>query len=133
MDPTVLVEGDIELGREFVAIISRARRVRLEAAFWWREDEEWRFVVATPVVHLRGRLEAYRLMEHALGSRESEFQSILDRLDAYGPSKGLITVLHVGSARHVPLNRKLRGEGVGNTVVEAAYFYLFKPKTFIAV
>ena len=68
----------------------------------------------------------------ALGSHKADFQSILDRLDVLSPSEGLITVLHIGSARSVPLNRKVRDEGVGSTLVEEAYFYVFAPRTFIA-
>ena len=132
MDSNLLVNGDIKLGREFVDIVTRSRRVRLEAAFWWREEDDWRFVTATPVVHQHGRLEAHRRIEQALGTQKERFRHILDKLDALSPSEGLIAVLDIGSIGAVPLNRPVRDEKVGSAFVSAAYFYVFAPATFAA-
>jgi len=88
MDKTALVKRDIALGREFVTLLETAPSVRLEAAFWWLDEGEWEFIVATPVVHERGRMGAMTEIEHALGHRFNEFKSILDRIRVLSPSEG---------------------------------------------
>ncbi len=131
MDSNALVAQDIELGREFVDRIARSKRLRLEAAFWWHNEEEWRFVVATPIVHQYGRLEAHRLIRAALEEDRSRFKTILDRLDTLSPSEGLVSVLDIGSRGRLPLNRQVRGESVGSAYIPNAFFYRFAPKTFV--
>src|ERR1700730_15000498 len=106
MAEAALVTGDIEAGRRVFERLSRVKDLRVEAAFWWREDEEWRFVVATPIVHEEGRLAAHRRIRAALDVEEARGDlKILDRLDVLSPSEGLITVLDAGAQGQVPLGR----------------------------
>ena len=107
--------------------------MRIEAAFWWLDDDEWRFVVATPIVHEKGRLPVHRKIRRALEDDKvpGEYLGILDRLDMLSPSEGLITNLDVDSLGDVRLGRLILGEGVRGIYVEGAYFYHFAPKTFI--
>jgi len=49
-----LVEREITAGREFTELIMKDKLLRVEASFWWKEDDDWRFIVATPIVHERG-------------------------------------------------------------------------------
>jgi hypothetical protein len=127
----VWVDPEIEAGRELCTILEQATDLRVEAAFWWQEDGEWRFVVATPVVHEEGRLAAHKKITEAVGpDRLQEFRSLLDRLDVLSPSESLITVLDIGSEREVPLHRRIVREAVRSVYVEGAYFYLFAPRTF---
>jgi len=133
MAKTLLV-ADIEVGRTFFELLKQDEGLRIEAAFWWEEDHEWRFVVSTPIVHEAGRLAAYREISKAIGGDAASgiHKAILDRLDVLSPSEGLITVIDVGSEAGVPLGRLIDREGVRGVYVEGAYFYLFAPKTYVS-
>ena len=131
MDKTALVKRDIALGREFVTLLETAPSVRLEAAFWWLDEGEWEFIVATPVVHERGRMGAMTEIEHALGHRFNEFKSILDRIRVLSPSEGVVTVLDIGSLGSPPKDRVIKEESVNGAYVEGADVYLFAPKTYM--
>jgi len=127
-----LVAKDIEAGRTIFEHLRQHDELRIEAAFWWQEDEEWRFVVATPIVHEEGRLPAHRQIRRAIDSDNvsGDCLGVLDRLDVLSPSEGLITVLDIGLLGEVPLGRLIVGESVRGVYVEGAYFYHFAPKTF---
>jgi hypothetical protein len=112
VDKTALAEADIELGSRFVKTLLKAPSVRLEAAFWWLDESRWRFIVATPVVHERGRIAAITEIEHAVGDQLNRFKPILDRLRVLTPSEGIITVLDIGSLGRVPLDRVVEEESV---------------------
>jgi hypothetical protein len=131
VDKTALAEANIELGRRFVQALLKAPSVRLEAAFWWLDESRWRFIVATPVVHERGRIAAITEIEHALGDRLNQFKPILDRLRVLTPSEGIITVLDIGSSGRIPLDRVVEEESVNGAYVKGAYFYHFAPKTYM--
>lgn len=128
-----LVTQDLEAGQTIFNRLRQHDELRIEAALWWQEDEEWRFVVATPIVQERGRLAAHREIRRALEGDHLTMDclGILDRLDVLSPSEGLITVLDIGSLGAVPLGRLIVGESVRGVYVEGAYFYYFEPKTFI--
>ena|SRR5258708_9933062 len=128
-----LVAREIEAGQTIFEQLRQHNELRIEAAFWWQEDEEWRFVVATPIVHEEGRLPAHRKIRKAIERTKTpgEYLSILDRLDVLTPSEGLITVLDIGMLGEVPLGRLIVGESIRGVYVEGAYFYHFAPKTFI--
>jgi hypothetical protein len=129
-----LLVTEIEAGRTFFDLLGKTGDLRIEAAFWWEEDQEWRFVVSTPIVHEEGRLAAYRKISEAIGGNAAteSHKAILDRLDALSPSEGLITVLDVGSQSEVPIRRLIDRESIRGVYVEGAYFYHFAPKTYIA-
>jgi hypothetical protein len=131
MVEAALVTAEIEAGRRIFERLSQAKDLRLEAAFWWREEEEWRFVIATPIVHEEGRLPAHRRIREALEADATRGDlKILDRLDVLSPSEELITVLDVGSQGQVPLRRLIVRENVRSVYVDGGYFYQFAPKTF---
>ena len=132
MVDTTLVDDDIAVGRAMFERLSQRQELRIEAAFWWHADDEWRFVVATPIVHEEGRMPAHRKIRAAIGGDKApeSWLRILDRLDVRSPSEGLMTVLDVGSLGKVPLGRRIVRESVRGVYVEGAYFYHFAPKTF---
>ena len=128
-----LVAKDIEAGQTIFEHLRQHDELRIEAAFWWQEDEEWRFVVATPIVHEEGRLAVHRKIRRAIEGDKvpGECSDILDRLDVLSPREGLITVLDIGSLGEVPLSRLIVAESVRGVYVEGAYFYHFAPKMFL--
>ena len=130
MDQTLLVDKDIVTGRKFADILKKSNDVQLEAAFWWQEDGEWRFKVATPIVPKRGRIPAYAKIREAMGAKAKakEFQTIFSRLDVLSPNEDVISYLDGGSRNDVPLHRRVFSERVNRgAYVDGAYFYYFAP------
>ena len=134
MDPALLVDKDITTGHKLAEILKKSSDLRVQAAFWWKEDNEWRFVVGTPVVPKRGRIVAYSKIREALGAKAKakEFQSILDRLDALSPNEGVMSELNTGPRIDVPLHRRIVDEIVRGAYLHGAYFYYFAPRNSVA-
>jgi hypothetical protein len=134
MDPTLLVDKDIATGRKLAELLKKSSDLRVQAAFWWQEDSEWRFIVATPVVPKRGRLVAHEKIREAMGAKakSKEFQPILDRLDTLSPNEGVMSALNTGSLGEIPLHRRIVDEGVRGAYLHGAYFYYFAPRNLAA-
>jgi hypothetical protein len=67
MATATLVNSNIEVGRRIVAALTRAS-IPVSVYLWAfiPELDEWRFIVATPLVDLKGPLEAYNEVNKAL-------------------------------------------------------------------
>lgn len=129
MDQTSLVTM-FETGQRFVDVLKRTRSVKLEAAFWWLDDhDEWSLVIATPVVHEKGRLETVRRIEAAIRKSDPAFLELINKLHVMTPSEGLMTVLDGGRGK-VPLNRLITRQWIRGAFARGAYFYHFALKTF---
>ena len=133
MDPALLVDKDIAIGRKFANILKKSTDVQVEAAFWWREDGEWRFIVATPIVPKQGRMPAYAKIREAMGAKAKakEFETIFSRLRVLSPNEDVISYLDGGAKNASPLDRWVFGERINRgAYVEGAYFYHFAPHSF---
>lgn len=128
MDQRALVDSDIALGQQFSDILKKSRDVRMEAAFWWQDEGEWRFIVATPVVYRHGRLGAYDRIRKALGTQCEAFEPILKRLDVFTPDEGIVSALNGGSKAKIPLRRRISDEALRAVYLPGAYFYYFAPQ-----
>lgn len=118
MVEAALVTADVDAGSRVFERLSQVKDLRVEATFWWREEEEWRFVVAAPIVHEEGRLATHRRIRAALDVEGTPGDlNILDRLDVLSPSEGLITALDVGPQRQMKLRRLIVREDVRGVYV----------------
>lgn len=139
MVKAVLVEEDIAEGRRFLDALREptpsngrkksnsggASHFRVKSAFWWYfpESDEWRLVIATPLVDEEGPLATYK-----------DIQKILARRPDLNLSLQSISVLSPKDERVRAFNKVLKGEpdlvslrftrGVLNGVyVDDAYVY----------
>jgi hypothetical protein len=128
MDQTALVGPDIAAGKELVEALGSALQV--EAAFWWMEDDEWRLVLATPLVYERGPLFVDSLVRDVIESSAEVPRELFDRVQVVSTSSGVITVLDLGGADKIALGRLILNQSVNSVYVAGAYFYKFQPKTF---
>ena len=130
-----LVAAELDLGRRLYEILRPLPAVRMEALFWWKEeDDKWHLYVVSPLVHEEGPLSAFRKMRQALQDAKApeEVRELLERAEVMSPSEGLVTVIETGSPVKPPLNKVLIRESLGaGLYVEGAYFYHFAPQTFM--
>ncbi len=129
MDQTILVTPDIAAGRGLLKAVDTSG-LQIEAAFWWLEDDEWRLVLATPLVHQIGPLATYSRIWQAIEANAELPRELFDKIQVVTPSAGVMTALDIGSEGRLPLNRFVQQEHVNSVYVAGAYFYRFEPKTF---
>src|SRR4051812_15386914 len=70
MDPSILVEHDVEVGRQLVQALD-AEGFPVTAALWYyiADEDRWRLFIASPVVADRGSLAGYKEIHRVLDSR----------------------------------------------------------------
>src|SRR5271170_3850973 len=110
MDQTPLVGPDIAAGKELIEALGTTLQV--EAAFWWMEDNEWNLVVATPLVHERGPLFVDSLVRDVIESSAEVPRELFDRVQVVSTSSGVITVLDLGGAGKIPLDRLILNQSI---------------------
>jgi hypothetical protein len=140
MVKATLVEQDVSEGRRFLDALKEpteitigrrrltfggASHFRIKSAFWWyfSESDEWRLVIATPLVDEEGPLATYK-----------DIQKILTWHPDLNLSLQNIAVLSPKDERVKALNKALRGEpgavsmrftrgALNGIYVEDAYVY----------
>jgi hypothetical protein len=128
MDQIALVGPDIAAGKELIE--APGATLQVEAAFWWMEDNEWNLVIATPLVHERGPLFVDSLVRDVIESSAEVPRELFDRVQVVSTSSGVITVLDLGGADKIPLDRLILNQSINSVYIAGAYFYRFQPKTF---
>src|SRR3972149_9901348 len=92
MDKTALVEPEIETGKAVIASLDEAG-VPAPALLWFYvpEAEEWRLVIATPLVDSEGPKRAYGEVQKVLTKKGPQID--LRRITVVSPSDPLVKVL----------------------------------------
>lgn len=125
MDKTALVEKNIEEGRRLLLALDRTG-FRVSAALWFYvdEDEEWRFMVASPVIDEKGPRESYAFVQETLARLSPPSQISLKQISAISPSHDLIRLLRV-AIRTGPGVSGIRftRNTINNVFIEDAYIY----------
>jgi hypothetical protein len=140
MVKTPLVEQDIVEGRRFLealkqpAVVTIGRRrvidlpakhFRVKAAFWlyWPESDEWRLVIATPLVDEQGPQATYRDIRAVLAANLASNLS-LQNISAVSPKDPLVKAFQ--NAMKIVSDRegtRLTRNTLNGTYVEDAYVY----------
>ena len=127
MDQSTLVGPALEEGKQLVEAADRFG-LQIEAAFWWLENDNWKLLLATPLVSTEGPRSVYLKLSKAV--RESGLsRDLFERTSVLSPSSGVVTILDI-SAQRIPYDRLVLRESVGGVYVEGAYFYRFAPSSF---
>jgi hypothetical protein len=124
MATATLVTGDIEVGRQIVAALTRAR-VPVAVYLWAFVPQlrEWQFIIATPLVDSKGPLAAYGEVNKVL-RREGLFDDTpLRRIFLRSPNDRVLKSLEKES-RIVPQESfRTVNEQIAGDFVEDAYLY----------
>ncbi len=102
--------------------------LQIEAAFWLMEDDIWRLLVITPLVHEQGTRFVYSRVLDVIESTADLPHDLFDRVAVFSPSSRMITAF--SGDGQIPLDRLILNESVKGAYVAGAYFYKFQPKTF---
>lgn len=132
MVKTSLVDADLLTGWKFLRALYRPphkANFRLKGAFWlyYAESEDWRLVLASPLVDERGPLETYRLLQEVL----FEFQSSdldLQNTAVISPADRIVKALRreMQIVTWSPYFR-FTGSALGGGYIDDAYVYKLPP------
>lgn len=132
MVKTSLVEADLLAGWRLLIELYKAPHkalFRVKSAFWlyYAESEEWRLVLATPLVDERGPLDTYSLLQEVLFEIQSS-DLYLRNLAVISPSDRMVKAFRE-EMRIVTWTPYVRftGSTLGGTYIEDAYVYELPP------
>jgi hypothetical protein len=121
---TALVDSDIEIGRRILATLTRAS-IPVTVSLWAliSDLQEWRFIVATPLVDTKGPLAAYGEVNRAL-QKEGVFDDVrLRNIFLKSPNDKVLKSLEKES-RFVPHEDfRVVNAPIAGSFVEDAYVY----------
>lgn len=124
MATTALVNSDIEVGRRILAALTRAS-IPVTVSVWAfvSDLQEWRFIVATPIVDTRGPLAAYAEVNKALQKEGFSDDTHLRNIFLKSPSDKVLKALEKES-RVVPFEEfRVVNAPIAGSFVEDAYVY----------
>lgn len=125
MDKTALVERNIEDGRRLLEALDEAD-FQVSVALWLYvvEDEEWRFMVASPLVDQRGTKESYAFIQGVLALLSPPSGISLKQVSVVSPKHELLKLFRV-AVRTGPGISGIRftGNTINNVFIEDAYIY----------
>ena len=124
MATAALVSGDIEIGRQIVAALSRAR-IPVTVYLWafLPQLQEWQFIVATPLVDTKGPLAAYSEVNRTLQKAGVFGEVPLRRIFLKSPNDRVLRSLEKQSKAVPQEAYRVVNEQIAGSFVEEAYLY----------
>jgi hypothetical protein len=124
MDTTALVEHDIEAGRKLIEALDRSS-FPVKAALWlyFGGAEDWRLVIASPVVDRDGLKAAYTAVQSVRNNTPEASSLGLDSILLVRPNNHIIKVLSRYISGSERTNRRFRRNTFDNLFIEDAYVY----------
>jgi hypothetical protein len=124
MDKTALVERGVDDGRKLLEALDSAG-FQVSAALWFyvSDADEWRLMIASPLVDEKGPRKAYTFIQSVLAGL-SPLGISLRSISVVSPHHEVIQLLK-GAIRNVPGRRDVRvtRNAVNNVFIEDAYIY----------
>jgi len=125
MDKTALVEKNLEDGRRLLEALDEAD-FQVSAAMWLyvAEDEEWRFMVASPLVDQRGTKASYAFIQDVLARLSPPSGISLKQVSVVSPKQDLIKLFRVAVRTGPDISGiRFTGNTINNVFIEDAYIY----------
>ena len=125
MDKPSLVDGDMKAGE---ALLNKLDKIEfdVEAALWFymQDSEEWRLILASPIVDTEGTKKAYEKVQSQLQELNGRYELFLRNISLVSPSDNLIkllkTTIKTGkNISHIRFTRNV----INNVFIEDAYIY----------
>lgn len=125
MDKTALVEKDVEEGKRLIEALDNAGfQVRAVLWFYLAESDEWRFVVASPLVERKGPKEAYAFVQTVLAQLLPPSGISLEEISVVSPEYDLIRLLKTAIQTGPGISGiRFTRNTINNTFIEDAYIY----------
>jgi hypothetical protein len=124
MATIALVDSDIEIGRRILATLTRAS-IPVTISLWAfvSELQEWRFIVATPLIDNKGPLAAYSDVNKAL-QKEGLFDDVpLRNIFLKSPNDRVLKLLEKESRSVLHEDFRVVNAPIAGSFVEDAYIY----------
>ncbi|MGH9547615.1 MAG: hypothetical protein ACRD23_20580 [Terriglobales bacterium] len=122
MATATLVNGDIEIGREIVAALTRAS-IPVTVYLWALVSEDWLFIVATPLVDSKGPLAAYGEVNRALQQAGIPDEIAGRRIFLMSPDDRELKLLEKQSKSASHEGFRVVNASIAGRFVEDAYVY----------
>jgi len=94
MDKPTLVDADMKAGE---ALLSKLDEIEfnVKAAFWFyvQDSEEWRLIIASPIVDKDGQKKAYETVQSQLQELNGCYELSLRNISLVSPGENLIKAL----------------------------------------
>ena len=125
MDKTVLVERDIQEGKDLVEALDETE-FKVDASLWFysSDSDEWRLLIASPFVEENGPRKSYGFIRSVLTRPSPPSGISLKNVSVLSPNNQLIkllkTTIHTGlDIAGIRFTRNV----INNTLIEDAYIY----------
>ena len=125
MDKTVLVEKNIGEGRRLLEALDSAG-FRVLAALWFylTEDEEWRLIIASPLIDEKGPRECYAFVQRTLEQLSPPSDISLKQISIVSPSHDLVKLLRMAISTGPGISGiRFTRNTVNNVLIEDSYIY----------
>lgn len=125
MDKTVLVEKDIQEGKELIEALDKAD-FQVQAAMWFyfTDSDEWRLLIASPLVEKNGPKKAYSFIQSVLTHLSPPTGISLKDISTLSPAHHPISLLRVAIRTGPGISGiRFAGNVVNNILIEDAYIY----------
>ena len=129
MDKTALVDDDIRSGKRLIEELDKAANLNISAALWlfMPEAEEWRLVVASPLVEKDGPKKAYSLIQAVIKKMSPPVEISLKEISAVGPQYEIVKLLRrVIRTKNGISGIRFTHNSINNVIVNDAYIYLMR-------
>jgi hypothetical protein len=128
MDKTPLVNKNIEDGKKLIEALDKSD-FRLDGALWFyfADSDEWRFLLASPLVDEKGPKEAYALIQSVLAQLQPSLRISLKHISVLSPKSELIQLLR-RAIRTGPGISEIRftRNTINSKFIEDAFIYRIK-------
>lgn len=119
------IDRDLDVGRRIVDLLKTAQ-FGVQAALWlyFSEADQWRLVIATPLVQRRGPMQAYGELQKIL--LKNDIALDLSRISLVSPKDPFVQGL-----RRVFRNRSVHGERGGMRFKKGLSDYVFVDDAYV--
>jgi hypothetical protein len=124
MGKTILVDKSIEQGKRLLEILDD-KELDTKAALWfyYPESEEWRLILALPMVDKNGTKASYGRIQSILSKESSLSDLSLRDISVASPNDKLITLLSKAIQYDGNEGIDFSGNTINGTYIEKAYIY----------
>ena len=125
MDKTVLVERDIQEGKDLVEALDKTE-FKVDASLWFysSDSDEWRLLIASPFVEENGPRKSYGFIRSVLTQPSLPSGISLKNISVLSPDHQLIKLLKtVFSTGPDIAGIRFTRNVINNTLIEDAYIY----------
>ena len=125
MDKTVLVERDIQEGKDLVEALDKTE-FKVDASLWFysSDSDEWRLLIASPFVEENGPRKSYGFIRSVLAQPSPPSGISLKNVSVLSPNNQLIQLLKTAISTGPGIaGIRFTRNVINNTLIEDAYIY----------